>query len=135
MCGNRPGHQDGFMLARVRWDVVSGTLGWVLVVLIIGTIDVVTDPAYGFGFFYLIAVIPAAWYLGRVPGLIVALSSGLAWFVADAAQQRLGTLWPAAWNASSRTLVFVLPAILTHTLHPHPDPIPHPTTPPPPLTP
>ncbi|HEX9495825.1 MAG TPA: hypothetical protein VGA38_08705 [Candidatus Limnocylindria bacterium] len=101
----------------MRWDVVSGTLGWVLVVLIIGTIDVVTDPAYGFGFFYLIAVIPAAWYLGRVPGLIVALSSGLAWFVADAAQQRLGSLWPAAWNASSRTLVFVLAAILIDIVH------------------
>src|SRR5258708_20871162 len=123
MCGNRPGHQDGFMLARVRWDVVSGTLGWVLVVLIIGTIDVVTDREYGFGFFYLIAVIPAAWYLGRVLGLIVALSSGLAWFVADAAQQRLGSLWPAAWNPSSPTLVFVLAALPLDTVPPHRDPM------------
>src|SRR5258708_33714592 len=124
MCGNRAGHQDGFMPARVRWEVVSGTLGWVLVILIIGTIDVVTDPAYGFGFFYLIAVIPAAWYLGRVPGLIVALSSGLAWFVADAAQQRLGSLWPAAWNASSRTLVFGPAAILVDIAPRHTDRIP-----------
>jgi signal transduction histidine kinase len=100
------------MRDRLRWDVVTGTLGWLLVVLVIGVFDVLTGPEYGFGFFYLLAVLPAAWKLGRVPGLIVAIASGIAWFFADALQQRIGTIWPAAWNASSRLLVFVLAAIL-----------------------
>jgi signal transduction histidine kinase len=106
------GH-DGPMAERVRWDLVSGTLGWLLLVAIIGIFDLLTGPEYGFGFFYLLAVVPAAWQLGRGPGLVVAVASGVAWFFADAVQQRLGTtLWPALWNASSRLLVFVLAAIL-----------------------
>lgn len=105
------------MRERVRWDVVSGTTGWLVVLFGIWLLDLVTPPEYGFGFFYLVAVVPAAWYLGRVPGLIVGLSAGLAWFVADAAQRRLGSLWPAAWNASSRTFVFVLAAILIDIVH------------------
>jgi signal transduction histidine kinase len=100
------------MGARIRSDVVTGTLGWLVLVLVIFILDVTTGPEYGFGFFYLLAVVPAAWMLGRGPGLIVAVASGIAWFFADAAQSRLGTIWPVVWNASSRLLVFVLAAWL-----------------------
>jgi signal transduction histidine kinase len=100
------------MRGRVGWDVVSATLGWLLLVLAIGVLDVLSGPDYGFGFFYLLAVVPAAWRLGRGPGLIVAFASGIAWFFADVLQQRVASLWPAGWNASSRLLVFVLAAIL-----------------------
>ena len=91
---------------------VTGTLGWLLLVSVIFMLDVATGPEYGFGFFYLLAVVPAAWLLGRGPGLIAAVASGVAWFIADAAEQRLGTIWPTLWNASSRLLVFVLAAWL-----------------------
>ncbi len=100
------------MRARITSGVVSGTLGWLTLVVLVFILDLYTGPEYGFGFFYLIAVIPAAWLLGRGPGLIVAAASGLAWLSADAAQSRLSTIWPTVWNASSRLLLFVLAAWL-----------------------
>jgi hypothetical protein len=99
------------MLARLRSSVVTGVLFWLLLVLLIGIIDLSTGPDYGFGFFYLLAVVPAAWLLGRWPGIIVGLASGFAWFFADAVERR--TSIPAtAWNASSRTFLFITAAVL-----------------------
>ena len=102
----------GSMAARLRSPLLVGTAGWLLLVLCIGFVDLITGPEYGFGFFYLLAVAPAAWYLGRWPGLIVGLASGMAWYVADAMDGRNASAWPSAWNASSRLLVFLLAAWL-----------------------
>ena len=85
--------------------------------LVIFILDIATGPDYGFGFFYLLGVIPAAWLLGRGPGLLTAFSSGIAWFLADAAQSRLASILPSVWNASSRLLVFVLAAVLLDLVH------------------
>ena len=99
------------MLERLRSSAVSGTLFWLLVVLLIGGIDLASGPDYGFGFFYLFAVVPAAWFVGRWPGIVVGLASGFAWFFADAVERRVG-LGATAWNASSRTFLFIMAAIL-----------------------
>lgn len=99
------------MLERLRSSAVSGTLFWLLVVLLIGVIDLASGPDYGFGFFYLFAVVPAAWFVGRWPGIVVGLASGFAWFFADAVERRVG-LGATAWNASSRTFLFIMAAIL-----------------------
>ncbi len=98
------------MRKAIRSPIVTGTLGWLLLASFIFILDVATGPEYGFGFFYLLAVVPAAWLVGRGPGLIVAVASGVSWFLADAAEQRLGTIWPTLWNASSRLFVFLLAA-------------------------
>ena len=105
------------MGARLRSPLVTRTLGWVLLVVVIFILDLATGPDYGFGFFYLLAVVPAAWLLGRGPGLIVAFASGASWFLADATESRLGSIWPTLWNASSRLLVFVLAAWLLDVVH------------------
>jgi len=99
------------VLVRLRSSAVTGTVFWLLVVLLIGVIDLSTGPDYGFGFFYLLAVVPAAWLLGRWPGIVVGLASGFAWFFADAVERRVG-LGATAWNASSRTFLFLAAAIL-----------------------
>jgi len=99
------------VLERLRSSAVSGTLFWLLVVLLIGVIDLASGPDYGFGFFYLFAVVPAAWFVGRWPGIVVGLASGFAWFFADAVERRVG-LGATAWNASSRTFLFIMAAIL-----------------------
>ena len=96
---------------------MKGTLFWLFIVLVIFLLDLATGPEYGFGFFYLFAVVPAAWLLGRSAGLITAFASGLAWFLADAAETRLTSILPSAWNASSRLLVFVLAAVLLDLVH------------------
>lgn len=100
------------MVAALRSNVVGGTLFWLVIVLVVGGIDVSTGPDYGFGFFYLIAVVPAAWLLGRGPGIAIALASGVAWFFADVIERRAGSLGPILWNASSRLLLFLLAAWL-----------------------
>ena len=99
------------MVASLRSRVVTGTVFWLLVVLLIGIIDLATGPDYGFGFFYLFAVVPAAWLLGRWPGIVVGLASGFAWFFADAVERNV-SLGATAWNASSRTFLFITAAIL-----------------------
>lgn len=86
--------------------------GWLVLIAVIGVLDYVTGPDYGFGFFYLIPVIPAAWYLGRWPGVIVALAAGLAWFAADYAGRPATPALAILWNASSRTFLFITGAIL-----------------------
>jgi signal transduction histidine kinase len=104
------------MRVALRSKVFTGTLIWLLVVLVVGAIDVSTGPEYGFGFFYLLAVVPAAWLLGRWPGLAVAVAAGCAWFFADVIEKRVGTLGPIVWNASSRLLLFLLAAWLVDVL-------------------
>ncbi len=99
------------MVERLRSSVVTGTVFWLLVVLLIGIIDLSTGPDYGFGFFYLLAVVPAAWLLGRWPGLIIGFASGFAWFFADAVERRV-SIGATAWNASSRTFLFLAAAVL-----------------------
>ena len=99
------------MLAWFRSSVAGGTVFWLLVVLLIGVIDLSTGPEYGFGFFYLLAVVPAAWLLGRWPGVIIGFASGFAWFFADAVERRV-SIGATAWNASSRTFLFITAAVL-----------------------
>jgi hypothetical protein len=100
------------MPSRFGSNVVIGTLFWLGVILVIGAIDLSTGPDYGFGFFYLLAVVPAAWTLGRWPGIAIALASGFAWFFADVVERRTGPTGAILWNASSRTFLFVMAAWL-----------------------
>jgi signal transduction histidine kinase len=117
MGAKRPAGQDERMLAALRSSVVTGTAFWLVVVLLVGLLDLSTGPEYGFGFFYLFAVVPAAWLLGRWPGVAIALASGFAWFFADVIEKRVSTIGPIAWNASSRTFLFLMAAWLVDVLH------------------
>jgi len=99
------------VLQRLRSGVVTGTLFWLLVVGFFLFLDLITGPDYGFGFFYLFAVVPAAWLVGRWPGIIVGLASGASWFFADALERKV-SIGATAWNASSRTLLFITAAVL-----------------------
>jgi len=96
----------------MRLNVIAGTAFWLLVVVLIGVIDLSTGPDYGFGNFYLLAVLPAAWVLGREPGIAIGFASGFTWFFVDLIESRTTSLGPILWNASSRLALFVLAAIL-----------------------
>jgi signal transduction histidine kinase len=96
----------------IRLNVVAGTAFWLLVVVVIGLIDLGTGPDYGFGNFYLIAVLPAAWLLGREPGIAIAFASLFTWFFVDIIERRTTSLGPILWNSTSRLVVFVLAAVL-----------------------
>ena len=80
--------------------------------LLVAAIDVSSGPAYDFGFFYLVAVVPAAWLLGRGPGIALALAAGFGWFFADIVEGRTEVIGAIAWNAASRMLLFLTAAWL-----------------------
>ncbi|HEY8758220.1 MAG TPA: hypothetical protein VIN74_06960 [Candidatus Limnocylindria bacterium] len=100
------------MLARIRLNVIAGTAFWLLVVVAVGLVDLSTGPDYGFGNFYLLAVLPAAWLLGREPGIAIAFASLFTWFFVDLIERRTASLGPIIWNSTSRLVLFVLAAIL-----------------------
>ena len=69
----------------VRVGQFLAALGWLAVVGVIGWLDDQTGPSYGFDLLYLLAVLPAAWFHGRIVGLVVAIGASMAWFVSDPA--------------------------------------------------
>lgn len=81
-------------------------LGLVMVV-IIGAIDLVTGPDFGFAFFYFIPIVPVAWSYGLGPALVVASASAGMWFFADASLKPDQVLAAVTWNALSRLAIFL----------------------------
>ncbi len=78
----------------------------------IGFLDLLTGPDIGFSLFYLIPVVLAAWYLGRVPGVILAVAGALAWLVADTANRDAVSLAASIWNGFTRLVIFIAIAVL-----------------------
>ena len=78
-----------------------------MLVALIGFIDLVTGPEFGFAFFYFIPIVPVAWRYGLWPGLVVATASAAMWFVADATLKPDQAILAAAWNATSRLAIFL----------------------------
>ena len=81
-------------------------------VVLIGVVDVITGPEWGFAFFYFIPIVPVAWLLGRRPGIVVAVASAAMWFYADTALTGSQSLAPSLWNAISRLAIFIAGAYL-----------------------
>ena len=79
---------------------------------LIGFVDVLTGPEFGFAFFYFIPIVPVAWLLGRWPGITVAVASAAMWFYADFALGAPQAIAPALWNGVSRLAIFVAGAWL-----------------------
>ncbi len=78
----------------------------------IGFVDLLTGPDIGFSLFYLIPVVMAAWYLGRMPGVILAVAAALAWLVADTANRNAVSLPASVWNGFTRLVIFIAIAVL-----------------------
>ncbi|HEX9269206.1 MAG TPA: hypothetical protein VF998_05125, partial [Candidatus Limnocylindria bacterium] len=97
---------------RVPRDSLLAAAAFLGLVGLIGWLDLSTGPDYGFGFFYLIAVVPAAWFVGRSSGFVVGLAAGLAWFLADVAVRTTAPADAIAWNAASGTALFLAAAFL-----------------------
>ena len=83
-----------------------------VVVAVIGAIDSVTGPDYGFAFFYFVPIVPVAWRVGLAPALVVAVAAAAMWFGADALQRPAQAVLPSAWNALSRLAIFLAGAWL-----------------------
>jgi signal transduction histidine kinase len=99
---------------RVREYVAA--IGWLAVVAAIGWLDDQTGPSYGFDLLYLLAVLPAAWFHGRLVGLVVAVGASAAWFVSDPAAALAMPLSAVLWNGVSRSFMFCAGAVLAARL-------------------
>jgi signal transduction histidine kinase len=82
------------------------TLLCVLATLALGWLDLVTGPHWDLTLFYLVPIVAAGWFLGSVPGLMLAFAATFAWLAADVAV-RDPQLWAASlWNGASRFVIF-----------------------------
>ncbi len=75
-------------------------------------VDLLSGPDIGFSLFYLIPVVVTAWYLGRGPGLILAVAGALAWLFADTVNRGIVSLGPSIWNGFTRLVIFIAIALL-----------------------
>lgn len=87
----------------------------VAAVILIGYIDYITSPEYGFALFYLVPIVAAGWMYGHRSSLVVALIAAAAWFIADYLTR--ASLLPSLWNGLSRLVIFVSQGQLVASLH------------------
>lgn len=91
---------------------VSLTALCLIAVASIGLVDLLSGPDVGFSLFYLIPVVVAAWYVGRGPGVILAVAAGLAWLLADTINRGSVSLAASVWNGFTRLVIFIAIALL-----------------------
>jgi len=75
-------------------------------------VDLLSGPDIGFSLFYLIPVVVTAWYVGRGPGVILAVAGALAWLFADTVNRGGVSAAASAWNGFTRMVIFIGIAVL-----------------------
>ena len=84
-------------------------------VALVGVIDRFTPPPMLFSIFYLPAIVIVTWVAGRIPGIIVASASALAWLIVNE-RQGLTPAFIPYWNAATGGLVFLAVVFLLAAL-------------------
>ena len=86
--------------------------GCLLLLLVVGWVDYITGYELGFFVFYTAPIGLAAWYLGRWPGIGMALVATIAWWLADAlAGVKYSSLFYFWWNSTVHFSAFVINAV------------------------
>jgi K+-sensing histidine kinase KdpD len=75
-------------------------------------VDLLSGPDIGFSLFYLIPVVVTAWFVGRAPGVILAVAGALAWLFADTINRGGPSVAASAWNGFTRLVIFIAIAVL-----------------------
>lgn len=91
------------MFASRASRFVAGT-AVLLVIAVIGWLDWLTGPEWGFHLFYLMPVTWAGWGLGRRYAVASGVAAGIAWFLAD---WSAGHTLVSAWNGGTKAAIFV----------------------------
>jgi hypothetical protein len=83
-----------------------------LLLLLVGWLDYITGYELGFFVFYTVPIGLAAWYLGRWPGIWLALGATIAWWLADAlAGAKYSSQFSFWWNSTVHFSAFVINAV------------------------
>jgi hypothetical protein len=86
--------------------------GCFLLLLLVGWLDYITGYELGFFVFYTVPIGLAAWYLGRWPGIGLALGATIAWWLADAfAGAKYSSQFSFWWNSTVHFAAFVINAV------------------------
>jgi hypothetical protein len=86
--------------------------GCLLLLLLVGWVDYITGYELGFFVFYSVPIGLAAWYLGRWPGIWLALAATIAWWLADAlAGAKYSSRFSFWWNSTVHFSAFVINAV------------------------
>jgi signal transduction histidine kinase len=91
--------------------VVAG----VAATFVIGYADYITSPELLLSLLYLVVIAPVAWWGGRAAGATVAVAASVIWTFAAVATSN-ADVWVNAWNAASRTVIFISYALLIGSL-------------------
>jgi len=81
--------------------------------LVIAWLDHQTGPYFSFSLFYVVPILAASWWLGGGTGAIVALVSGLGWFVCELAWPETPNGVHLVWNTLTRFSMFLLLSLVT----------------------
>ena len=97
--------KPGILRTLVALAVVAGLAA-------VGLLDYVTGPWVSFALFYVAPVLGAAWWLGRGPALLAALTAGVAWFEAEAWGHRGEPTRSLMWNSMTRLAMLIAMAAM-----------------------
>jgi len=97
--------KPGILRTLIALAVVAGLAA-------VGLLDYVTGPWFSFAIFYVAPVLGAAWWLGRGPALLAALTAGVAWFEAEAWGHRGEPTRSLLWNSMSRLAMLIAMAAM-----------------------
>ncbi len=108
---NENGNDDDAVSQRGNRAVLIFT-GCMLLLLLVGWLDYITGYELGFFVFYTVPVGLAAWYLGRWPGIWLALAATLAWGLADAlAGAKYSSPFSFWWNTTVHLAALIINAV------------------------
>jgi hypothetical protein len=103
---------NGNMVSQKRIHDALIFTGCLLLLLVVGWVDYITGYELGFFVFYSVPIGLAAWYLGRWPGIGLALAATIAWWLADAlAGAKYSSLFSFWWNSTVHFSAFVINAV------------------------
>ena len=88
----------------------------ILMVVVVGMADYATGESISMSVFYLIPIMFASWYDGRVSGIILSVLSALLWFLAETIPGSHPSILIPIWNASSRLMIFTGVAWMLHAI-------------------
>ena len=97
--------KPGVLRTAIALAIVAGLAA-------VGLLDYVTGPWLSFALFYVVPVLGAAWWLGRGPALLAALTAGIAWFEAEAWGHRGEPTRTLMWNSMSRLAMLIAMAAM-----------------------
>ena len=86
----------------------------VALVILIGYLDYITGPDFGFSLFYLPPIVAAGWLYGRRASLVVAFTAAGAWFLADYLIRV--SLPISLWNGLTRLVIYAAQGVIVAML-------------------